>query len=218
MFRAQPQQSRVAGKRLIFGCGTGRCGTMSLHTLLSRQDDVEITAQAPWTFQSWPVDPPELGQAVLGLLQRQATFVGDVAPWWLGSARLLVEMYAAKIIVMMAQSDQVVDGHLKLRFDHWSYYPPESNPPCVSWVRSLPKFGGPEAPDRKANAEAAWGYYAKAASLLEQEYPANVSIVQMEALNNEQWQEDIIRWLGFPHPCTGRIDHKYPWKPRSERP
>jgi len=189
------------GKHLFFGCGTGRCGLGTLHEIIDAQAGASSTFHTN-RFLPWEGDDALLGYHAREILDFPGTVVGDVAPWWLSHAEKLIHFYDAKIVYMANGRDESVEGHLKLRFDHWSAYPPGNNPPCVMWVRALPKF---KRESRRASAEAAWEHFEKLAKNLVEEYPANVRGIPVNDLNYEGDQIRLLEWLGVEKPKAVKV-------------
>ena len=87
-------------KKLIFGLGTGRCGTVSLSELLNIQAGFAVTHESepllPWEF-----DKKAIEKKLEQLLQYEGAVVGDVAFYYLPYVEYILSGYAnAKFICL----------------------------------------------------------------------------------------------------------------------
>jgi len=72
---------------LIFGVGTGRCGTTSLRLFLDLQRDISVTHELNFAGNRqpmpWQPDHPLARQRLEQLQQKATTIKGDIGFYWL---------------------------------------------------------------------------------------------------------------------------------------
>ena len=201
-------------ERLLFGTGTGRCGTKSLAILFSQQSKIAVSHerfllnwQKPsradldlavtmcrrepyqaymWNGEKW---------ARREHWNREAEHMGDIAPMYLAYTSWLID-YGAKIVCLQRDKDATVDSFLRQRYDHCSERPaPDVRPPELWWP-CHPKFPG----TREEAARQFWDAFYALAHDFEHKYPAQFRVFPMEALNCEKGQADILYFAGVAPP------------------
>ncbi|MDP6699231.1 MAG: hypothetical protein QGH25_06265 [Candidatus Latescibacteria bacterium] len=194
------------GKRLIFGCGTGRCGTKSFQRLMSAQHGTYFTHEK--LRLPWEADFTQCLGIVRKLLTRPEGALGDIAYWYLTYVSELVTRYDAYIVILRRDKQLTVESILRQRYDYFSSEPaPEDIPP--DWIGgTTPRF-----PGTRIEAVSAWWdmYYASAGSL-ENLYPRRVKVVALDQLNSHIGQRELLRWLAYDnkHIRTAQLDPRYP--------
>jgi len=196
---------------LLFGCGTGRCGTKSLLTLLNTQAGIGMTQERhplPWSVELARCD------AAVEAIRKSShdyAIVGDIAPWWLPYAQRLIEVHHARLIVLQRDRVGTVSSYLRTRHDCASLWPdPEralgDDEFGRSWWHGLPKFGGnpPHAARRL------WDFYYELAEQTLHRWPFAVRWLNMDAMNNPRDQAALLHWVGIERPVLVDFDPVHP--------
>lgn len=223
---------RVAGEtavregsvmKLVFGTGTGRCGSKSLAILFGAQGRVAIAHER--FSMPWEHDYKQLEEAIeltkteplrqvitQGDPVRWLCFpvdnpmvAGDVAPGHLSYAEPLIEL-GAKIVCLKRDKAATVDSFLRQRFDHCSLNPAAKRRPEPPLWPILPKF---DLPTRKEAAEAFWEFFYEKAEALEAKWPDAFRIWPTEAMNSDEGQLSILAFTGVQGGRTMHVDTRY---------
>lgn len=183
-------------KRLVFGLGTGRCGTKSLSVLLNAQSGVRCgheTMLLPWTVDRRLLD------RLLGRMQHvDAPCAGEVAFYLLHYVEPILELYPdARFICLKRERGETVDSYMKWtgNKNHWT----ARNGRTVThgWIQDrydicYPQFDA----DKRAGIEMYWDYYYAFASYLEARYSDRFRRFSIHELNSEEGQRDILSFAG----------------------
>lgn len=188
--------------KMIFGCGTGRCGTWTLSQILAAQADVAASHEG--FLLPWQVDAAQLWHK---LLRAQAHCK---APVW-ANASFVWMRYAGKVLSMIEDPkficlrrdrQQVIDSFLQHTptLNHWT------NPASAHWrpgdthtIQSIawPKYDAPKADAIGRYYDAYYGQ----AQYLQRRYPDNFAIFSMHAaLNTEAGQRAMLSFAGIKNP------------------
>src|SRR5262245_55888342 len=104
--------SRMDGRRIILGMGSGRCGTRSLAAVLSRQPGTKVTHEAkpllPWRNPRSSVIAQRFER-----MQRAVHdgVVGDVASFYLPYAEMAIAIEPdVRIVCLKRPQDDVVES------------------------------------------------------------------------------------------------------------
>jgi len=196
---------------LVFGCGTGRCGTTSLTHLLNAQPGYAITQERH--FLPWSVHEEELYAAVHDIrdLSQEYAVVGEVAPWYLPYAAHLIQIYYARVIIMERDRAGMIESYVRQRYNCASLWPENEDRALPfnfygrMWQDGLPKFPG--TPEEAAGA--LWDCYHALALATRDRWPEAVRIVPMLALNYRLDQIALLTWLGIQDPVCYQVspDH-----------
>ncbi len=180
--------------RLIFGVGTGRCGTNSLAKLLSKQPETTVTHEALYVT-------PEVGGdydgALEALAKRTAKFVGDVAPWHIWHVPRSVVEQNARFICLKRPRAATVESWVRVNNPHrwhqtekgWEY----------GRLNLLPRYDGATLAEALGNY---WDHYYRLAEQLAGEFPDGFQIWPTESLNDPAAVEAILRFVGFEEPVV----------------
>jgi len=217
-------------EKIIFGIGTGRCGTMSLAQLLNEQDDSFITHEGksderskyhnkkfrnkcsvlPWTFNE-----EKFNKMWKAISSREYDVSGDVSFYWLQYVERILEIYpTAKFIGLIRNKDEVIASYAKKTKgrNHWMPYNDSSGwIPDNEWDKCYPKF------DVESKQEAIGLYYDlynKTMLKFEEKYPENVRCFAMDYLNDEDGVMEILEFCDFddPYVVTGIKSNQKPQK------
>ena len=205
--------------RLLFGCGSGRSGTLSLSRLLQAQGAAISHEMAHYSPGGYPelaetlpwdgVDGPVLWEALRRIETRDelaqgrhADVGGDVAYFWLEYAPHLFGAHPdCRVICLERQREPCIESLLAIQElrGHNSFSLTPSAEETPRRIASVPKFEG----DREEATGRYWDWCHAQARLLERAYPALFRIFQMEQVLNERTpQEKMLRWAGFEEPAV----------------
>jgi len=199
--------------RLVFGCGSARCGTKSLAALFAGQSCVGVTHERvilPWDYSRSALhaavsiacrDPSRtyLQQARQFEAVPDAELAGDIAPWYLAYADALIDEFGAQMVCLRRDKEETVKSFLRQRFDHCSREPAKGERPGDELYVSLPKFDG----DRRTSASLYWDYYYGLAEQCVARWPTHFRIFPIQDLNSDEGQEAILRFAGY----EGEVQH-----------
>jgi hypothetical protein len=188
----------VAGmKKVIFGLGTGRCGTMSLANLLNFQEDCLMTHELgglPWL--PWEISEKDFQYFFTRVLNRRQTFVGDVSlyslPYW---RKILEYNPESKFIIIKRDKSATIESYIKktegqnpfMKHDgtKWRHY---------EWDRCYPKM------NCKSKEEAISLYYDYYYDLCLKIPEDSAFWISTNDLNNENRCLEMLEFCGFDAP------------------
>lgn len=209
--RTQLQNSSSSGG-LVLGMGTGRCGTVTLSTLLSSQlgcSNSSFTHESP-PILPWNTNARMVQQHITELLQRRRCdggVVGDVALFYLMSARLILETYPdTRIIVLQRDRSAVVQSYARRHktCNLWADCPHTACTQTeLDWLPAFPKFPCLASSPISDGVSLYYDAYANEVARLALEYPLNVRVFESPAIfHNETTQFEMLHWAGFPSPVV----------------
>jgi len=187
----------IVEKKIIFGLGTGRCGTMSLANLLNFQEDCLMTHELgglPWL--SWKVNEREFQYFFKKVLNRKELFVGDVSlyslPYWKNILKFNSE---SKFVIIKRDKNETISSYMKKTsgqnpfMEHdgsrWKHY---------EWDRCYPKMNC-------ANKETAISLYYDYYYELCKEIPKDKAFwISTSDLNVEDKCFEMLKFCGFQNP------------------
>jgi hypothetical protein len=159
---------------MIFGIGTGRCGTQSLAYLLNQQKGHKVSHEflarntehgpLPWTYNEELID-----ENIQTLVDQG--FTGD----------------------MKRNKDKVVHSFIRKTagLDHWGTSIKVNN----IWDKAFPSYG---LPNKSVTIGMYYDeYYLRVDSLIEK-YPENIKIFPIETLNQPSGVKSVLDFCGIP--------------------
>lgn len=187
--------------RVIFGMGTGRCGTWTLHRILAEQKDTVGNHEG--FACPWEPDYAIFYEAIIGMMIRlRASVIFNVGWYWINYTGRIINLFEdPKIVVLKRPREEVVDSFKRYLPDvnkwtaPWSmYWKPAKY--CITPDRAQwPEIDAP----RTRALEKYWDMYYAAAEFWQRRAPNNLLIVDMhEALNTEAGQRHMLSFLGYP--------------------
>ncbi len=185
-------------KQLIFGLGTGRCGTVSLTKLLNAQPGTEITHEA-YTLP-WEPDETKFYNSIHTILTLNAGRVGDVAYYWLPYvSRILADHHDAKFICLYRDKKLVVKSFVNHTPGRNYWTEPDGDYWLDEWEHrdtdlSFPRYNA-DKPDAISEY---WEEYWTRANTWAGLCPNNFRLWNIEALNSESGQTEIFDFIGIP--------------------
>ena len=204
-------------ERLLIGLGTGRCGTVSLATLLASQDGATIMHEAnsdEFSFNGkWlPWAQGELANELsfertgiaefLSAMPVGEKFTGDVGFYYLPWVRAIAELWPnVRFICMERERNITVEslvwkaerGNRNPWMEHdgtrWRHHPGDI---------VHPKFDGATGVEDACGRY--WDHYAARSRELAQLLPGRFAVVPIESLNEAEGVKWILDYCGFENP------------------
>lgn len=194
----------MSDRQLIFGLGTGRCGTKSLAAFLNCQHDTSVTHQRLLgRFLPWEPNIRMLARYV-AQVQRQsmpARYHGNVSFYWLRYVGRILKEYdpEARFICLQRNRGGTVDSFLRgsrrRNKDHWTKDRHERG--CLVFPhadKAFPKYDG----TIEEALGCYWDEYYSRARHWAKKYPTNFRIFPLSSLNNAAGQTAILDWAHIP--------------------
>lgn len=183
-------------KRLIFGLGTGRCGSMSLANLLTYQQDCMVSHElggAPWL--SWKPSK-DVNVFINKIIDRREAVVGDVSFYSLPYANILIERYGdVRFVILKRDKEETIRSYMKKTQgrNHWMSHN-GSEWRLDIWDRCYPKF------DVETKEEALSCYYDHYYELCQQLPQDKCFWLQSPELNDESKCLKMLEFCGIKNP------------------
>lgn len=187
-------------KNIIFGLGTGRCGTESLATLLNQQHNSFVTHERYRWRLGWEHCESQVESIFKRKVQKETenfALYGDVAFSWLPYVDLILQLEPrAKFICLKRKKEDTVNSWLRKvpDFNHWQKHN-GSKYRFGHWSRSFPKFDS--CFSRRQAISMYWEYYYAKANEYKQKYSDNFRIFSLNSLNNSRGQRKILEFAGI---------------------
>lgn len=192
-------------KKIIIGCGTGRCGTVSLSKLLSGCTGVKVSHEMNPVLP-WIVDENMLRDRMRFWESDVCQTVGDVAYYYLPYLEKIMKHFDdVKIVCMWRSRKEVVDSFMwkTQNLNSWADHDGTVWGISTKWDITFPKYPVALESKRKAVVQY-WDEYYEKINELKKKYPDNIKIFRIDALNTEAGQKKIFDFCGIPE---GK--HKY---------
>jgi hypothetical protein len=176
----------------VVGLGTGRCGTLSLATMLGRQPMANVTHERTpalfWNNEPCPTRHLELDE------NKAHTIYGDVGFYYLPHVLRIWDRFPeTKFVCLKRDMHATVasfERYLSPTCNHWTT--PRDNE-CARWDRSYPRIW---KPTRTECIQEYWLRYYDKAERLQADYTGNFRIFMTETMNTEEGVKSIFEWLG----------------------
>jgi hypothetical protein len=199
-------------KKVIFGLGSGRCGTASLAYLLNDQKDAFIGHEMPPVL---PWDTSDLTglQFRWDQMQHQShlySMVGDVGIYYLPYIPILIEShesipfmrenYVIKFVILQRDRKEVINSFMK-KLKRQNNNPfqnikaPGTN--VDEWDECFPKYDGMTLRDAVGTF---YDDYYRESERLALERSDIVKIFSVDSLNNEKGVLEILDFVGIDDP------------------
>ena len=186
-------------KQLIIGLGTGRCGTMSLSKLLTKQPHFHVTHEHG-EILPWLITPERFDVKLQAMYNRHAHFVGDVASYYLPYTDYIIDktLGNVKFIILKRDVEEVCDSFMRKTpgRNHWQTGPGRR----CRWDQAFPKFE--EAHDKR---EAIRSYYNQYYELCEDIPIEHKYVINTSDLNVSVQCIQMLAWLGIKQPVYAKI-------------
>lgn len=185
-------------KKLIFGLGTGRCGTHSLRDLLNGQFDSFITHESgDIPLLPWAVDEQKIKQLLSVINKRKYMYVGDVSFYMLPYCEYILKVYPdSKFICLKRGKVDTIKSYCEKTQgrNHWQTHCGTKYKNC-EWDKCYPKYSC----NSKEEAIGLYydDYYSTVESLADR-YPNSIKILNMQELNTTSGVRSILGFVGIP--------------------
>jgi hypothetical protein len=186
---------------LVFGLGSGRCGTTSLRLFLDLQRDVSVTHELNFTGirqpLPWLVDYPLAQRMLEQVQQNPAPVRGDIGFYWLPYTGWLLDQFPdTRFLCMQRDRAGTVASYLRHTEgrNHWVGHDGTHWELDEIWDKAFPKY---DIEDKRAAVERYWDEYYSSAEVLQQQHPDNFRIFSVDALNSSEGQADMLSFLGI---------------------
>lgn len=191
---------------LVIGMGTGRCGTLSLTSVLNQQPNTKVTHEQP-PLLPWdsPVRTSLIHERIRRMRSsRQERMIGDVASFYLPYVPDIVASEPdVRIVCLKRPREEVVQSFCQwldkvhpLPTNHWARRPTEDWHHEPVWTRIFPKY---DSIDRETGIRRYWNEYYATAEELVRQWPGNIRIFEMrESLNTARGLSELLSFVGIP--------------------
>lgn len=189
----------------VIGCGSGRCGTMSLSSLLTRQPDAEVTHERFGHRVRWGAPWATWALKLWKFCRQEDGIRGDVAFYWLPQIEWFLEQgreteVSVRVIGLKRDREETIRSYERKvgDQDHWRYHAGEGDYRHTEWSKCHPIF---EADSREAAIGQYWDYYYQRLESLEGSH-SEVRIWRTEALNDPERLSEILEFVGVSDPAV----------------
>lgn len=183
-------------KKLIFGIGTGRCGTVSLCGLLNSQKYAHFTHEKR-PLLSWDGPRNKLDERIEEILLQEGRYVGDIAFFYLPYIEYILDNYPdTKIICLKRAMNEVVESYMKKtrRRNHWMKHSGLFWNHC-EWDQCHPKY---KSLTKRNALRKYWIDYYKTVDSLKLNHPESIIIMDMhDALNTQSGIRHLLNFVGI---------------------
>lgn len=182
---------------LVFGLGTGRCGTHSLAELLNKQKGFNITHEInDIPFLPWEKDLSSMSMYLDNIKVRKEKFSGDVSLYTLPYVEDILKMYPkAKFVSLKRDKKETINSFLKKTEgrNHWQVHNGLTYKPCI-WDQCFPKYS---CETKKQAIGMYWDEYYLTLEKLMEKYPNNINIFNINEMNSHDGISDILSFVGI---------------------
>lgn len=180
--------------RLIIGLGSGRCGTVSLASLLRLQEKTSVTHEncpVPWEFDEHAWDWIITKKLLSGNKPYDTEVIGDVGYYWINYIDRLLDLKLDTTFVCLKRDRKEVIESM------WGYTSGLNVHPTDDWYRMYPRYDA----HPKDAVGLMWDDYYEIAEACLRKYPDKFILMDMDdALNDEDKQEKMLKFMGFSNP------------------
>lgn len=201
-------------RKLIFGLGTGRCGSWSLTKLLQKQTDTYAFHEL--NYLPWEFDEEALKGNINHLLSRPEKIVGDVGFYYLNYVDYIIEKFPeAKFVYLYRDVKEVVNSWMKHsgNANHWT------DPSSSHWdslgvftntSKYFPKYNLPKEKAIKEH----WTICLHKAINLWNKYPSKFFVFRAKNVLNESIEQLVmLSCLGIKSPRCSTEHHNKTGEP-----
>lgn len=187
--------------KYIFGLGTGRCGTWSLHRLLAAQPSMQAWHESG--SLTWEPDPALLWRLLerhRGMAPAGIRFVSNVSFFFLPYVSEIMSHFTApRMICMERDREEVVESFMAHmpHINHWTAHDSIHWNPRDKPLNSSIMFPSYDLPKREAIG-AYWDDYHAAAEYWAAKFPECFRVYNVDALNHHQSVKEILDFIGIP--------------------
>ncbi|MHB8404790.1 MAG: sulfotransferase [Gammaproteobacteria bacterium] len=197
-------QKSVQTRQLIIGCGTGRCGTVSLMQFLNSQVDVSIlheglTADKIHHLIPWYKGETQLWSWMTELekLSNGASWYGDIGFYYLPYLPRIFDRYPkSRAICLERRKKAVIRSFLKKTTgrNHWYMHKGVGWKEDAEWDNVFPYYA---EPNKSKAIGLYWDYYHSTAMEYCALFPDQFMLVPTSALNTTKGRLKILGFIGY---------------------
>lgn len=193
---------------LVFGIGSGRCGTHSLAKLLNLQKGFDVTHEfgekpaLPWVYSKEDFDF-YFNETKLKHNSFPEKYFGDVSFYLLPYIKKIIfKNPSCKIICLKRDKESTIKSfELKtIKRNHWQEHDGSFFKKDI-WDRCFPKYTANSNSITESKKRAIGLYYDEYYSVaqnLEKRFPENIKIFDTDSLNSEHGITSILSFIGIP--------------------
>ncbi|MFW6130280.1 MAG: hypothetical protein ACOC56_03775 [Atribacterota bacterium] len=191
--RKRPQITKY-NKKLIFGIGSGRCGTKSLAYLLNAQENANISHELGGRpFLPWKFNINKLNQAMKEIISRKSNICGDVAFYWLPYMNYIINNYKdVHIIIIKRDREETLQSYLRWTSIHDYWYPEKQ------WNSSYPDHKM-KYKNKENFFKYFWETYYNKTNLLLKKYNKSYEIKTNDLNNRNKMKHIFVNKIGMKH-------------------
>lgn len=186
---------------LVFGLGSGRCGTTSLRLFLDLQRDVSVTHELNFDGIKqplpWQEDLSLVALRIDQLLQKTTPIKGDIGFYWLPYTEWVLSRFGdTRFVCLQREKSDTVVSYLRRTEgrNHWLEHNGTHWQMDEVWDKAFPKY---DIADKCEAIAHYWDEYYTTAERLQCAYPGNFRIFPVDALNSRKGQSSILSHLGI---------------------
>lgn len=181
--------------RLVFGLGSGRCGTKSLATLLDSQPGAYVTHERWHREMAWTGSERVVLELARRLQRSGAALAGDVAFYYLPYVQMIARNRDIRFVCLKRDRLSTVKSFLRKvgRGHRWIHHNGARWRRDPVWDKCFPKE---DIADRAEAIGAYWDQYYDTAEKLQRQLAGRFLIVPVEALNSRRGQREILSFVG----------------------
>lgn len=182
---------------VVFGIGSGRCGTATLARLLDSQEGAEVGHERPGPALSWS-GAEEVVDQVLDWCADSApgSLIGDVGFYYLSYFQHILRRFpTARFPVLKRDRQQTIASYLNKAGgrNHWMEHDGRRWH-WDRWDHCYPKYEARSIEEALGNY---WDEYYERCGQLERQHPDKVRVFDISALNSEPGQREILDFVGI---------------------
>lgn len=184
-------------KKYIFGLGTGRCGTVSLTSLLNLQDSSCFSHEmGSKPYLSWEKERLKIFNHLNLLIRNDKKFSGDVAFFLLPYVEDIIKFLPnSKFIILQRDKESTINSYMKktINRNHWMDHDGRKWRKNI-WDRCYPKFS---CNSKEEALEKYYDLYYDECKMIPQD---KCFWMETSELNDENTCLNMLEWCGFEEP------------------
>ncbi len=195
---------RGAGRRIILGMGSGRCGTRSLASLLDLQLGAKVTHEEHPLLMWRSASKGKIERRLERMLRsREEAVVGDVASFYLPYVEAAIEFDPAiRIVCLRRPREETIQSFCQwldkvhpLPTNHWAKRPAAGWHHEPIWTQIFPQY---ETTDRLKGIGRYWNEYYERSDELAKKFPEQVRVFDwLDAIGTMEGQREVLSFCGF---------------------
>ena len=178
----------------IIICGTGRCGTMSMKTLLeSCKNSIsthEFSPTLPWIFNN-----DKFQERLKHFKEIKTKYYSDTGAWYLNYLESFIqEIPDIKIICLIRDKTKTIVSY-KAKYGHhnfWNHKHTDGSLAHLDYDNSFPNYGDVNI---EKGLNLFWDDYYSKVQELKEKYPKNIVIVDVVMLNSLMGQIQLYEFI-----------------------